>query len=208
MKIIYKITNLINNKSYVGFDSKNRLIEKYFGSGKLIQEAIEKFGIENFKKETLIGKDRFDKRSDKWWQEKETEMIKKYHTLFPDGYNLNENGWPLNFEACSKGAEITHQICRKNKTGFFDPKIQSVGGKISRKKAWEKNREAMMEVVRKGGKIATETNRRNKTGFFDSEVQSRAGKIGGKKSGKNCAYALFYVDGILQQMTLEQIEKL
>jgi hypothetical protein len=49
--IIYKITNLINNKIYVGKDSKND--PKYLGSGLYINRAIKKYGKENFKKEIL-----------------------------------------------------------------------------------------------------------------------------------------------------------
>ena len=49
--IIYKTTNLINGKIYVGKDSKNN--NNYLGSGKILNLAINKYGIENFKKETL-----------------------------------------------------------------------------------------------------------------------------------------------------------
>ena len=49
--IIYKTTNLINNKIYIGQDTNNN--PKYLGSGLLIRRAFEKYGIENFKKEIL-----------------------------------------------------------------------------------------------------------------------------------------------------------
>jgi len=49
--IIYKITNLLNNKIYIGQDSKNN--KYYFGSGRLIKQAIKKYGKENFTKEIL-----------------------------------------------------------------------------------------------------------------------------------------------------------
>lgn len=39
---IYKTTNLINSKIYIGQDSKNNL--SYLGSGKLIKQAINKYG--------------------------------------------------------------------------------------------------------------------------------------------------------------------
>ncbi len=49
--IIYKTTNLINGKIYIGQDSNNN--PTYYGSGKLLKIAIKKYGKENFKKEIL-----------------------------------------------------------------------------------------------------------------------------------------------------------
>ena len=49
--IVYKITNKINDKVYIGQDTKNRL--SYFGSGILLKKAIKKYGRENFEKKIL-----------------------------------------------------------------------------------------------------------------------------------------------------------
>lgn len=49
--IIYKTTNLINNKIYIGKDSRNKI--NYLGSGKILKLSIEKYGRENFIKETI-----------------------------------------------------------------------------------------------------------------------------------------------------------
>lgn len=49
--VIYKTTNLINGKWYIGMDSKDN--PNYLGSGVAISRAIKKYGKENFKKETL-----------------------------------------------------------------------------------------------------------------------------------------------------------
>ncbi len=51
MAIVYMTTNLITNKKYIGVDTKND--PTYFGSGRLLKKAITKYGIDNFKKETL-----------------------------------------------------------------------------------------------------------------------------------------------------------
>jgi hypothetical protein len=53
---IYKITNNINNKKYIGrrkFIGNDIKSDKYIGSGKLLSFAIKKYGIENFSKEIL-----------------------------------------------------------------------------------------------------------------------------------------------------------
>ncbi len=56
MWYIYKITNLLTNKSYVGqrMFNKNPLIDKYMGSGIYIKRHIKKYGLNNVKKEILI----------------------------------------------------------------------------------------------------------------------------------------------------------
>lgn len=49
--VIYKTTNLVNEKFYIGKDARNR--KSYLGSGKVLKQAIAKYGTESFKKEIL-----------------------------------------------------------------------------------------------------------------------------------------------------------
>ncbi len=83
--IIYKTTNKINGKIYIGQDSKNK--KNYFGSGKLILKAFKKYGKENFTKEILC-----ECRTKKELDKKEQFWIKKLNSLVPVGYNLAEGG--------------------------------------------------------------------------------------------------------------------
>lgn len=50
---VYKITNLINDKYYIGKHSTDDIDDNYFGSGKLLLRAFKKYGKENFKKEII-----------------------------------------------------------------------------------------------------------------------------------------------------------
>lgn len=51
--IIYKTTNILNNRYYIGLHSTNRLDDGYFGSGSILCKAIKKYGKSNFVREVL-----------------------------------------------------------------------------------------------------------------------------------------------------------
>lgn len=50
---VYKTTNLLNGKIYIGQHSTFNKDDKYIGSGEGIRAAIEKYGSENFKREII-----------------------------------------------------------------------------------------------------------------------------------------------------------
>lgn len=80
---IYKITNKINDKFYIGMHKTKDLNDGYMGSGKLIRYAIKKYGLENFTKEILYI---FDNEQDMKNKEKELVIISE------QSYNLCEGG--------------------------------------------------------------------------------------------------------------------
>lgn len=85
--IIYKTTNLLNGKIYIGQDKKRNV--NYLGSGKLILQAIKKYGKENFKKEVL------EKCStQQQLNEKESYWITFYNATDKNiGYNILPGGY-------------------------------------------------------------------------------------------------------------------
>ena len=83
--IIYEIKNKINGKIYIGQHSSDEL-ESYWGSGKLIKRAIDKYGIENFKRtilERCSTKDELNER-EKYWIKEKSSIV--------NGYNLTDGG--------------------------------------------------------------------------------------------------------------------
>lgn len=83
--IIYKTTNLINGKIYIGLDSYNR--PNYLGSGLWITRAIKKYGKKNFKKEIL------EHCTCKNIYEREKYWVKFLNARDPKiGYNICEGG--------------------------------------------------------------------------------------------------------------------
>ena len=102
---IYKITNNINGKLYIGKHSTDKLNDGYIGSGIRLHQAYNKYGIENFTKEYLAFCDTDDKLN---WLER--FYIKKYNTYNNEGgYNLTEggNGSPM------KGKNLSEETKQK-----------------------------------------------------------------------------------------------
>jgi len=51
---VYKTTNMINGKFYIGKHETTKIDDEYLGSGSILKQAIEKYGINNFKREILF----------------------------------------------------------------------------------------------------------------------------------------------------------
>ena len=51
---IYKITNLVDGKMYIGQHTTTDIDDGYMGSGKRIIRAVNKYGVQNFRKEWIM----------------------------------------------------------------------------------------------------------------------------------------------------------
>ena len=128
MGFIYKITNLITNKCYIGETTKadpekrwmqhKNTIKRGIGCPAL-QSAVIKHGIDNFKFEILLIC--FDEDRYKY----EIEYIKKYNTLVPNGYNILEGGPGGGFKGKKHSEETRKRMSKNMKQKYIDdPKFK------------------------------------------------------------------------------------
>lgn len=88
---IYKITNMVNGKIYIGKHQTKDLDDGYMGSGKSLKSAFKKYGFENFSKEILFV---FDNEAD--MNAKESEIVNEEFVKKDTNYNLchgGKGGW-------------------------------------------------------------------------------------------------------------------
>lgn len=116
-KYIYKITNKINGKSYIGQTTNyQRRFREHRNKGygeepsKLLYKAFDKYGIDNFDFEVIEDLTENYNEREKYW-------IQYYNTLTPNGYNIEPGGEepPLNIGENSPYAEHTAQQIKEIK---------------------------------------------------------------------------------------------
>lgn len=84
---VYKITNKLNGKIYVGKRASEVFDEKYWGSGRAIKNSINKYGINNFTREILQWYNSDDELNtgERFWINKLKSNQKEFGYNFTDG---------------------------------------------------------------------------------------------------------------------------
>lgn len=123
--IIYKTTNLLNGKIYIGQDTNND--PKYMGSGKIIRNAIKKYGKDNFSKEVLEECETIEHLN-----EREIYWISVFNSTDNKiGYNILSGG--LGSRGFKQSLEVIEKIRENNNSDRFKKIMASpeVSSKIS-----------------------------------------------------------------------------
>ena len=172
MGSIYKITNTVNSKMYIGQTrqdaEKTRIRDHLTGNGSvLIKQAIEKYGKDAFTYEIL-----HDDIIPEFLDDLEIEAIEKFNTVVPHGYNLTAGGgggshcdetrqrisdatkgripWNKGKKgvqaAWNKGKKVNNNWLGRKHTDETRRKISEVG---KGRTAWNKGKKTPEEVRRK-----------------------------------------------------------
>jgi len=142
---VYKITNKINGKIYVGQSHKKRSM--YLGSGNLIKAAVNKYGKENFIKEWIdqaLTQEELDKKEIYW--------IKNLNAQDKNiGYNIADGGW----NAFTMNDETKKKISETLKGKYVGENAFRKGIKLS-----EEHKLAISEANKGRNKLVSEETRR------------------------------------------------
>ena len=171
--IVYKTTNLINGKFYIGTHKTVDMHDDYLGSGKLLKKAIDKYGAVNFKKEIMFV---FDNPEEMF--AKEAEIVTEEFLSDNNTYNLKIGGFggfdyvnsliDQSWKA-KNGAESYHMSKVKNDPDYRKKLNLSVSERL---KTWHK--EGKITAPNWKGKKHTEESKK-KIGEKSSKNQSGSG---------------------------------
>lgn len=113
---VYKITNKLNGKYYIGCHKTEDLNDEYMGSGLLLQRAYLKYGVENFEKQILHI---YENSEEMFNKEKELVYVGE------NSYNIKEGG-------CGGFDYINKNNMNKSENWLKAMKSEEVRNKISR----------------------------------------------------------------------------
>jgi hypothetical protein len=175
--ILYKTTNLINNKIYVGSHASNSLEDTYLGSGNSLKKDIKRYGKENFKKEILKVFETLEEVL-----KEEAKIVNKDFVNREDTYNVLQGGGHNSYpseEQVKKAGKTTYE----KKKGAFTPsnQLKAKEGflKYTKTEKFKKQHSKMVELA----KSIESSEKRKKT--FE--------KNGHQKGKKNSQYGTYWI---------------
>ena len=188
MGYVYKITNTVNGKAYIGISiyepEKQRIKQHLAGRGnRLIASAVKKYGKESLAYEILE-----DNIFPELLSDLEISYIKRYNTLVPNGYNLSLGG------EHGKHSEVSRQkmsdIQKSNPSRGMLGKKHSVETRkrMSETQSGEKNPRFGKPSPRRGKKH-TEASKQKMSKSRKGKTSSNKGKVFSPQARRNMSKA-------------------
>jgi len=152
--IIYKITNKINGKYYIGRHSTNNIDDGYMGSGIAIKNAMRRYGRDNFVKEIL---DEAKSSAELW--ELERKYVNENVVKDEKSYNMSVGGKHYLMGLTAEELKRHQSNAGKNGAKVYRQKLEqegklkewhSAGGRIAVK---TKNEKYRYKIITNTGEI-------------------------------------------------------
>lgn len=164
MYCIYKITNLVNGKTYIGQHKYKNLYDSYMGSGKHLKRAQKKYGIENFEKEIIYSRIQYKETAD----DMERFAIAKERSIGKAEYNIADGGQGGGIKGTKLSEETKRKISESlkgNKNGcgkHSEEHNKKISDALKRKSLSEETRRKLSEAHKgkKRGPMSEEQKRK------------------------------------------------
>lgn len=206
---LYQITNLVNNKIYIGVHATKDMNDGYLGSGKNIQSAIKKYGVDNFKKDILYT---FDNAEEMYAKEK--EVVTEEFLLRKDTYNLRIGGTGgfdyinrnslngfYNADVARKGRQSTNALLQERHGEQWRKVISKNGNNALQKKREDDPifNQLMLEHARRNAKIASQ---HANTPHAIEKKKSTFSRIGHQQGAKNSQYGKMWITNGIENKSI------
>lgn len=192
---VYKLTNLVNSKIYIGCHQTKNLDDGYMGSGRRLNYAKRKYGVENFKKEILA----FFETAEEMFAE-EKKIVDREFLNRTDVYNLQPGGG---------GGLCNEDHKRKFIMGGYKSMVNSLTQEQRSertRKAWNSHKNSRLEKLVEYQKLAVEAARSEES---KAKRSATFASIGHSQGEKNTQYGTCWVnkDGEYKKIKKEQLDE-
>lgn len=195
--IIYRIINTVNGKDYIGCHKTTDIHDEYMGSGKVLNRAINKYGMKNFQKEILHV---FDTPEEMF--EMESELVDEGFVSREDTYNIKmggQGGWDY----------INGRLLSQSKAG-------KVGGKVhaDRMKSDFGYRQKVVETASNNLKKSHKEGKMRYDGFkgrnHTEESKKKIGEANSihQKGSKNHQYGTMWITNEVESKKIRKDEEI
>lgn len=186
-RYLYKITNLINSKIYVGIHSTDNLDDGYMGSGKALHFAKLKHGIENFKKEIISFHDSFESLV-----EAEATVVNREFVNRGDTYNLCLGGayTPITQDSILANSLGQKRYWNKQSPEFIATRMSIMGRKAHWPKARFDNWRSNLSKANKGNPNVSRANKQIWQDMSDETIEARNAKLSATKKKVYSTYTV------------------
>ena len=188
---LYEIRNNLNGKIYVGVHKTKDLTDGYMGSGKLINSAIQKYGVENFTRTIL---ETFENAEAMYAREK--EVVTDAFLARDDTYNLRRGGYggfdfinqdpSLQNNRSIEGSKRGGNSSRDKEKGIHSPEIRSQNKTRNVDQSFGFCSPTAVDIIRRGCQAA-------KSEAAIAKRKETYSKIGHSKGNKNSQYGSVWI---------------
>lgn len=201
--IIYKITNNLDDKIYIGSHKTTNINDGYMGSGKYLNSAINKHGTENFTKEIL-----FVFSTPEEMYAKEAELVNEQFLLNENTYNLKQGGFggfdyinnrKLNYSS-AKNKQISPFVNPERYTDEWHKQTHEKR-KAGIKKAWTEDR-----MHKFNADINAEMRKRAETPEAKAKRKETLKKIKHAQGEKNSQFGTMWITNGVENLKIRKEE--